>query len=64
MKTYRLESVARELDISQRSVLREVKDGVLLTIRVRGRVLVLEEDLQQYLAKKRQYAEQMRVEAH
>ena len=64
MKTYSLESAAKELNVSPRTVAREVHDGLLPIIQIRGRSLILEEDLQQYLEKKRRYVEQTHLEAH
>ncbi len=48
---FSIEQAARMSSLSRSSVIKEINDGVLPTIRRRGRVLILAEQLKNYLNK-------------
>jgi excisionase family DNA binding protein len=51
---FSVNQAARMMSLSRSSLLKEIKDGELPTIRRRGRVLILAEQLKNYLNKEQQ----------
>ncbi len=52
IKLYTVNELAQVLKVSVRTLRREMEEGVLKFIKIRGRIRIREEDVQAYLADK------------
>ncbi len=54
--SFSIDQTARLTSLSRSSVLKEIKDGTLPTIRRRNRILITADQLKEYLSKEQQVA--------